>query len=175
MKNIHLFIITIILVFFYLNKSFSQSNVKPIYQMPIDSSLYNLSQDGIAIYVNTSDMVLVYRDFPNSSTFGDIIKNFIKIKFVDVGMNIVEFDGIKPYFYVNILVLPFESSFSYSVIVGVSQKVILHRNKNLKDIALTWMRFDIGHATKKDIFNSITNTIEIKINEFIIEYLKANK
>ncbi len=179
MKNTHLIIITIILAFFYLGKTFSQSNVKPIYQMPIDSSLYNLSQGGLAIYVNTSDMWMVYGDFSKGSSFEDLIKNFIKIKFVDIGLNIVDFDGIKPYFYVNILILPFESnqtitSVSYSIIAGVSQNVILQRDKNLKDNALTWMRFEIGHATKKDIIISITKTIDKKVDEFIIEYLKAN-
>ena len=141
-----------------------------------------LDNDSISIEVYGNDLlILTNYDIYKLIALSDDLKLMSKLELRKAGIKVAneKLDILKyPNLYISIQLEAVGNErsvfgYAYSVSVGLRQKVILARDKNLNDYAITWKRIKTSYASSENVLPTIKNTIKEKINEFIIEYLKA--
>ncbi len=169
--------ISIFLIFnvVFANRIRAQTTWEKLQAQP-KPSFVGLNKDSITVDIFSNDIFFSFGPNVNNQLRETCIYHLKKagVKVSSEKLNTLKY----PNLYISIQFEPIGSGYNivgytFSVSVGLRQKVILERNKKITDYAITWLRVKTSYAPATELLINIRNILKEKIDEFVIEYLKA--
>ena len=175
-------ILLLILFIFLFNEITIGQTLEDLESRP-EPSMVGLSKDSIYVSVSGNNLMFLFYDF---NKFCLLIEQFTatiisQLRKAGIKVSNDELVGKLKYpnYYISIDLFAIGNNqitygYAYSVKVGLWQKIILFRDRNIKDYGTTWTRTELGYVSKEELFTQLYKVLNEKTKEFIIEYLKAN-